>query len=127
MAGRMSGCLQHARGELTQPDHAAFGHRVVDQRNALSLVVRSDHAATVALLQVRNAAGMIAMMMGDENVGELPAGLVECRLDRPRFRSINSCRRSARLVMDENAVIVLQAEKKMGFRGHGQEATGARR
>ena len=78
----------------------------------------------VALLQVRNAGGVIAMVMGDENVAERPAGPVQSRFDRAGLWGINRGGGAARLVVDQDAVIVLQTGEQIGFCGHARQPTG---
>jgi len=48
--------------------------------NLRRLVVRRDHTAVVFLLQLGDAADMVAMMVGDENIGQRPALALQ-RLD----------------------------------------------
>jgi hypothetical protein len=80
--------------------------------------VRGNHPASVALLEFSDAAGVIGVMMGDENVGEPPAGRLQCVLDRRGLRRIDRRGRASFGIMQEHAVIVLEAQKQTGLRGH---------
>jgi hypothetical protein len=53
------------------------------------LPARRHHAAGMAALQFGNAAGVVAMMVRDQYVGELPAGCRKRRLDRSGLRRID--------------------------------------
>src|SRR5262249_46930517 len=90
-------------------------------------VARRHHATAMALLQFGDAAGVVAVVMRHEDVGELPAGLLERSLDRRRFGRVDGGGGAARLVVHEHAVIVLQATEEMSFRRHAgtlQEPAG---
>ena len=80
---------------------------------------RRHHAAFVFVLQRRDAAGVVGVMVGDQDIGELPAGGLERGLDRRRLGRVDGGGRAALRVMQQHPVIVLQAEKQAGFRGHG--------
>ena len=62
--------------------------------------------------------GVVAVMMGDEDIGQLPAAGRERGLDGRRLRSIDGSGGAGRGIVDEDAVIVLKAEKQLGLRGH---------
>ncbi len=57
--------------------------------DALRLTAGRGHTAVMMRLELADAGGVIAMMMGDENIGEPPAGFLKRRLDRPGFRGID--------------------------------------
>ena len=80
--------------------------------------VGRHHAAAVALLELLDAAGVIVVVMGDQDVGQLPAGRLERGLDRRRFRRVDRGGRAARRIVHEHAEIVLEAEEETGLRGH---------
>src|SRR5262249_7039305 len=99
-------------------DHVAFAHRLIDGGNALRFVAWRHHATAMMLLQLSDAAGMVAMMVGDQDIAELPAGLLERRFHRRRLARIDGGGGAARLVMDEHTEIVLETNEEMSFCGH---------
>src|SRR5262249_25016914 len=100
-------------------DRVTLTHRLVDIRDALRFMARGDHAAAVAPLQLANAAGVVPVMMGDQDIAELPAGLAQRGFDRSGLGGAARGRGPAPLIVDDHAVIVLQAQEQMGFRRHG--------
>ena len=82
------------------------------------LAARRDDAAMVALLELRDAGGVVAVMVGDEDVGQLPAAGSERGLDGRRLRGVDGGGGAGRGIVDEDAVIVLEAEKQPGLRSH---------
>ncbi len=123
MAGGMTGRLEDAARERAHAHQIALAHGLVDLRNSIGLRVRRHHPAAVALLELLDAAGVIVMMMGHQNVGEPPAGGPQRRLDGGRFRRIDGRGRAAFGIMQEDAEIVLEAREKLGLGGHGGSFT----
>ena len=115
----VAGRLDHVGRELADLDLVALAHGLVDRRNLRGLCRRRHHAAFVFLLERRDAAGVVGVMMRDQDVGELPAGGLERGLDRRRLRRVDRGGRAGRGVVQQHAVIVLQALKQLGFGGHG--------
>jgi hypothetical protein len=89
-----------------------------DQRDLRGLGPGRDHPAFVLLLQFGDAAGMVAVMVGHQDVGELPAGLLQRGLDGRGFRRVDRRGCAARRVVDQHAVIVVQAAEQLGLGGH---------
>ena len=114
VAGGVAGRLEDAAGERADLHRIALADCLVDQRDALRFLARRDHAALMALLRCRNAGGVIAVMVRDQNIGEPPAGLRQRRLDRRRLRRIDGRRGAGLRIVDEHAEIVGQAGKQMG-------------
>lgn len=54
---------------------------------------------------------MVAMVMGDPDVGEGPAGLFECGENGCGFARVYCRGRAGRLIMDEDAVIIAADEE----------------
>src|SRR2546423_7851333 len=77
------------------------------------------------LLQVRDAAGMIGVMMCHQDVGEAPSFFGERGFDRGCFRCVDRRRAPGRRIVQQNAVIVLEAEENMRLGRHGWLATPA--
>jgi len=105
----------------------AFAHRHVDVLDFGRLLARRDDAAAVLLLQRRNAGGVIAMMVCHQDIGEPPSGVGESLVDGRGLRRIDGGRGAGRRIVQQNAVIVLQAQEEVGFGRHGWLATPARR
>ena len=77
---------------------------------------RRDHAAAVFLLQRRDAVGVVGVMMRHQDVGELPAVGLQRGLDRRGFRRVDRGGGAGRRVVEQHAVIVLQAAETAWFR-----------
>ena len=70
------------------------------------------------LLERGDAGSVVAVMMGDEDIGQFPAGRRERGLDGRGLRSVDGRRGAGRGIVHEDAVIVLEAEKQPGLRSH---------
>jgi hypothetical protein len=110
--------LDHLRGKGADLDAVAFADLDIDGGNLGGFPARGDDAAMVALLECGDAAGVVAMMMGDENIGQRPAGGGERGLDGRRLRRIDGGGGAGRGIVHEDAVIVLEAGKQPGLRSH---------
>ena len=80
--------------------------------------MRRDDAAAVFLLQLGDAADMVAMVMGDQDVGQCPAFALQCLDDRAGFRRVDRCRRLGGRIVDQVPEIVGQAAEGANFGGH---------
>src|SRR5262249_2677847 len=74
MAPGVSRRLQHAPPQGPPPNLVVLAHGRIDQWNARGLALRGDDAATMTLLELGDAAGVVRVVMGDEDVAEPPAG-----------------------------------------------------
>jgi hypothetical protein len=118
MRPHVTGRLQHAARELADRDEVAFAHRDVDAGNLRGLLARRHHAAEVLLLQRLDAAGMIGVMVRDQDVGQPPSGSLQGLLDSGRVGCVDGgCGATGRIVK-KDAVIVLQAKEQMSFSWH---------
>jgi hypothetical protein len=61
--------LENPRRQIADLDHVAVADAQVDIGELCGPVMRGDDAAAIALLQLEDAADMIAMVMGDQDVG----------------------------------------------------------
>src|SRR5260370_28472084 len=102
-------------------DSVAFCDLFIHVRNLKRLGTRRHHPGAVALLQFADPGGVVAMMMGYQNVGQSPARRRQCRLDRRGFRRVDCRSGAARRIVDEDAVIVLEAEEKAGLSLRGRD------
>jgi hypothetical protein len=119
VAGGVPRRLDHLRLERPDLHDLALADGHVDTGDRISFVRRPGDAAAMALLQFDDAGSVVAVMMGDENIGQPPAALGERGVDCARLRRIDRGRRSGRRIMDEDAVIVPQAQEKVILRRHG--------
>ena len=87
-------------------------------RDLRGLGPRRHHAAVVSLLQLGDAAGVVGVVMRHQDVGELPAGGLQRGLDGRRLRRVDRRGRAARRIVDQHAVIVLQAAEQLGLGRH---------
>src|SRR5436190_3853993 len=124
MPGGMSGRFIDLPHQRTDAHLLALAYRDIDQRNALGLPVWSNDPAPVARFELGNAAGVVGVVMGDEDVGELPAFRAQGSLDRSRLGSIDGGRGTGRAVVEKDAVIILQTGKKLSLCGHWQMFRG---
>ena len=115
---RMARRLQHARQQVADLDDVAIGGAQIDIGDLRGLVVRGDDAAAIFLLQLGDAADMVVMMMGDQDVGERPALALQRLDDGAGFRRVDRGGRLRRGVMDQIAEIVGQAGEGADFGGH---------
>jgi hypothetical protein len=78
-----------------------------------------DHPAAGAALQRLDRLHMVAVAVGDEDVGELPASLAQRCEDRPLLRRVDG-RASPRIgIVDQSADIVVEAAKDVNLGWHG--------
>jgi hypothetical protein len=115
---RVSGCLQHARCERAHLHGVALLHALVDVGDRLRLVVRRDDAAFILLLQLGDAANVVAVMVGHQDVGQLPAFLLQRLDDGGGLRRIDRRGGLRCRIMNEIAVIVVEAGKDADFCSH---------
>jgi hypothetical protein len=91
----------------------------IDLRNLRSLVVGGNHAALVFLFQLGDAADMVAVVMGDENIRQRPSLALERPDDGAGFRRVDRGGRLACGVVNEIAEIVVEAGEQANFSSHG--------
>ena len=111
VTGGVSRRLEHPSPQRADPNLVIFAHRRIDEWNARGLAVRGDDTATVALLEVGDAAGVVRMVMGDEDIREAPAGCLQRGLHGCGLGRIDRRRRATFGIVQEHAVIVLKAKK----------------
>ena len=102
-------------------DGIAFRDFLIHVRNLSCLLTRRHHSGTVAPFQFAYPGGMVAMMMGDQDVGQFPARRRQCRLDRRGFRRVDCRSGAARRIVDQHAVIVLEAEEQTDLSVRGSD------
>src|SRR5262249_28793450 len=120
MACSVPGSLDNFSRQRAHPHLVTLAHGGINEGDAGGFRGRRYNAAAMVLLQRRDASCVVGMMVGDENVGEPPSPLGERGLHCSSLGSID-CRRSARFgIVQEYAIIVLQAGKEMDLSRHGR-------
>ena len=104
---RMAGCFQHARQQVSYLDHVGIRDAQVNVRDLRRLVMRRDDAAIVFLLEFGDTADMIAMMMGDQDIGELPALALQRLEDGTGLRRVDRRRCLGFHIVDQITEIVV--------------------
>jgi hypothetical protein len=89
-----------------------LAHGRIDQRNALRLAVGGDDAAAMALLELGDAAGVIRMVMGDEDVAASGASIAAVA------PLSGSCRRTPKLSLRQRNRRVCAGMWSSGFDRH---------
>ena len=69
----------------------ALAHGFVDLGDAAGFAVGRHHPAAVAGFELLDAAGVVAVVMRHQDVGEFPAGRLQRGLDRSRLRRVDGC------------------------------------
>ena len=80
--------------------------------------MRRQDPAAIFLLELGDAADMIAMMMGDQDVGELPALLLQRLDDGAGLRRIDRGGGLRGGIVDQIAEIIVQAGEGSDIGGH---------
>ena len=104
---RVAGRLQYAPEQAADLDDFGIGDAQVDVCDFGRLVMWRDDAAIVFLFEFGDPADMIAMMMGDQDIGELPALALERPQDGAGFRRVDRRRRLGVHIMDQITEIVV--------------------
>jgi hypothetical protein len=119
--------FQHPHQQAADLDDVAMAGAQVDIGDFGRLVVRGDDATVEFLLQLGDAADMVAMVMGDQDVRQRPAFTLQ-RLDNGGgFRRIDRSGGLGRGIVDQIAKIVVEAGESTNFRGHDSSMSKALR
>ena len=101
-------------------------HGLVEPRNGPGVVGGSDNSRAGALLDLGVAAGVVAVMMGGEDVAELPAALLEGGGNGAGMGDIDRRGKPGVGIVHQNAEVVFKTGKLEDFEvGHGQSHAGA--
>jgi hypothetical protein len=106
MAPRVAGHVEDLRHGLAEAIGVALADRHLDARNARGVGARAHDGAARRLLQRQVAAGMVAVVVRVEDVGEPPAARPERREHRRRLGGIDHRRRLGRGIAGEPEIIV---------------------
>ena len=114
----MAGRFQHPRQKAADLHDVALGHAQIDICDLCGLVMGADHPRSILLLQLGDTADMIAVMMGDKNIGQSPALALQ-HLDDGRglWRIDRGCGLGRR-VMDQIPEIVGETGEDANFGSH---------
>ncbi len=118
MVERVAGRLKHPRQQTSDLQDVALAGSKVDMGDLGGLVVGRDHAAVVLLLQFGDAADMIVMVVGDENIAQRPALALERVDDGGGFRGIDRGGCLGRGIVNQIAEIIGQAGEQAYFGSH---------
>ena len=115
---RMARGFQHARQQAADLDDVALADAQIDIGDLGRLVVRRDDAAAVFLLQLGDAADMVVMMVGDQDVGQRPALALQ-RLDNGGgLRRVDRGGSPGRGIVNQIAEIVGEAGEQANLGSH---------
>ena len=120
MAARVARHVEHLGLLLAEFEFVAFGERHVDAGDAGAVGQGPDDDGAVTRLQFEIAAGMVVVVMGVEDMGELQAEAVERGRHRRRHRGIDRGHGPAFGLAQQVDVIVPQHRDLADFQlGHG--------
>ena len=108
MAPGMARHVEHVGRGGAKAIAIAVADREVDAGNAFPVGGRPDDGAAMGRLEAEIGARMVAVMMGVEDVRQVPAMLAQRRLHRFLHGGVDDGRDVGRSVMDEPDVIVLE-------------------
>src|SRR5271154_6816889 len=94
MAARVARHVEHLGFFLAEIERVALGQRHVDARDAGAVGQGPDNYRSGGSFQFEIAAGVVVVVVGVKDMGELPAQLVERRYPWPRYRGIDRRDRS---------------------------------
>ena len=95
-----------------------MGRAQVDIGDLGGLVVGANDPAIIFLLQLGDAADMVVMVVGDENIRQRPALALQRPDDGAGFRRVDRCGGLGCGIVDQIAEIVVEAGEGANFRGH---------
>ena len=124
---RMARRFQHAAQKAADLHDVALADAQIDVGDPGGLVVRRDHPAAVFLLQLGDAADMVVMMMGDQDIGQRPALALQRLDDGGCFRRIDRGGRLGLGIVNQIAEIVGEAGEQANFGSHDISVDWARR
>ena len=118
MIERVARRFQDPRQQVPDLDDVTVTGAHIDIADLGGLVVRRDHAAAIFLLQLGDAADMVVMVMGDQNIRKLPALAFQRRDHGAGFRRVDRGGRLGFMIVNEIAEIVGQAGESANLGGH---------
>lgn len=107
----VAGCFDHPHRAIAKGELVTVPHGPVDARNGSCLVTRTDDLAAVFFLQRQVRLDMVTVVMGGEDMGDLPAPLLRRLDDRIELRSVDRCRFPRLRAVKKHAEVVTSAEE----------------
>ncbi len=104
----MAGHEENLRLGLAETVAVAIVDLDVDAGNACAILSRADDGAARRLLDLEIAADMVTVMVGIQDMGDLPAALFGLGQDRPGHGRVDDADRSALRLAHQPHVIVAQ-------------------
>ena len=117
MPGRVSRHVPDLCLRIVEHERVAIGDLDIDHRNAIAVRLGADHGAAGLVLDFRHAADMVVVMMGGENMGQVPAEHVERFEHRFRVRRIHDRRIARRTLAQQVHVIIGPGGNLVNFKG----------
>ncbi len=120
MTERVAGGFDDFRSQGSDLGRVPLLHLAIEERDSRRVLGRTPYFRVWEFCpDVRNALDVIGVMMGDQDVGQIPAPLRQGCERGPCFRNVDAGRRPGRLIVDQGAVIVGEAEILMNAHRHG--------
>ena len=112
-AGRVARCLDDVDHVIAEMEAVAIGHRPVEAGNGDGLIDRADDFAAEPLLQRQVGGDVIGVVVGGEDMGDLPAAPRRRFQNRRLLRRVDRRGKPCLRVVHQNAEIVGAAEKNV--------------
>jgi hypothetical protein len=109
----MAGAAHYLNAASGPGKRIAARYRGVETGDTVSLFRWPDDGAAKFLLQGQISINMVGVVMGGENVGELPATAGELPFDLRRIRCVDGGGKAGLVVMQEYAIIVRAADERV--------------
>ena len=111
MTGRVARRIEHFRFESAELVAVSVRDAHINARDFVTFGIRADNGAIEFGFQIQIPIGVIGMIMGGQNMGQLPAFVGKSLLYGGGFRSIDRCRQIVDRIMNQDTKIVAQARK----------------
>ncbi len=116
---RMAAGLHHVEQGFAQPHLVALVEGPVERRDAGDLLGPDDLAAR-DLLDPRVAAGVVGVPVGVQDQVQAPSQRLQFGQDRLGVGRVDAAGLAARLVADQETVVILQAGELVDLQRHGR-------
>jgi len=125
MSGGVTGRLDHARLDIAELHESAFRDGEIERADARGLLGRADDAKVrKRRLEAGPALDVIGMMVRDPQIGQRPALRARGGDDGVGVGGVDRRGRARARIMDEDAVIVLEARELKYVGRHGVSPAG---
>ena len=122
---RMAGRFDDARARLADFHAIAFRNRAIERRQSMRVLGGADdlHVRKARLERLRSL-HVIGVVMGQQQMRQRPAAPLGLFGDRFAVRRVDARGRPELRLMNEQAEIVIQADKLRDFQCHGRRLLG---